>query len=137
LGLILMFLYPATSPVQAAEAEWNQYRENSSNNPVIENDQLDANIQKNIRTKNEVRSTPVIIEDRIFGGNHDTGELSAFNLETGELLWENQAPNWVHSEMIYVDDQIFVGYGNRSMQDESGIRGTGESGMMSLDPDTG
>lgn len=137
LGLLLMFLYPISSPVQAAEVEWNQFRENSANNPVLENDQLEKNLRNKIETKNEVRSTPVIIEDRIFVGNHDTGELSAFDLETGDLLWENQAPNWVHSEMIYVDDQIFVGYGNRSMQDEGGIRGTGESGMMSLDPDTG
>ncbi len=115
LGLLLMFLYPISSPVQAAEVEWNQFRENSANNPVLENDQLEKNLRNKIETKNEVRSTPVIIEDRIFVGNHDTGELSAFDLETGDLLWESSLGkgrmiphNKSGAPMLY-EDRVYVG----------------------------
>lgn len=117
------------------QRDWTQYRFNSSNNPVIDNNELDL-FNQPIKTTNQIRSTPVVADNKVFVGNHKSGKLYAFNLNTGELLWKNQAPNWVHSEMIYVDGQLFVGYGNRYFQD-SGLRGTGESGLLSLDPDNG
>src|SRR5699024_660067 len=72
----------------------------------------------------------------MFVGNHNSGDLFAFNVLTGEKLWQNKAPNWVHSEMIYHDGRVFVGFGNRFFQD-NGIRGTGESGVMALDAESG
>ncbi|WP_053070596.1 PQQ-binding-like beta-propeller repeat protein [Halomonas sp. PR-M31] len=135
--LIITSWPPAYSAVAVTEDSktWPQYRLNPKNNPVVTNDAL-SGIASVFTTDNEVRSTPVVVGNRIYIGNHDSGNLQAFNLESGERLWKNRAPNWVHSEMIYADDQLFVGYGNRFYQDEQ-IRGTDESGVLSLDPETG
>lgn len=141
-GLLLftLLLIFTTSSVTNAEKtfgpdEWEQYRMNSDKNAVYENgsDALDA---KTFKTANEVRSTPVIVGDRLFIGNHDSGELFAFDVNTGEKIWEEQAPNWIHSEMIYHDEKVFVGFGNRFFQD-NGIRGTEESGVLALDAESG
>src|SRR5699024_810525 len=79
---------------------------------------------------------PVIVNNNLFIGNHDTGELFAFDVTTGEELWKNKAPNWVHSEMIYQNGLVYVGYGNRFFQ-ENGVRGTGDNGILALDAETG
>src|SRR5699024_3316539 len=69
-------------------------------------------------------------------GNHDTGELQAYDLKTGNELWQGQAPNWVHSEMVYADGVVVVGLGNRFFS-HNAIRGTKESGVLGLDAATG
>ena len=83
-----------------------------------------------------MRATPTITDGKMFVGNHDSGYLQAFDLASGEQLWQAQAPNWVHSEMVHREGSVMVGYGNRTMG-EDGIRGTGDSGVLSLDADTG
>ncbi|GGK01589.1 hypothetical protein GCM10007063_24850 [Lentibacillus kapialis] len=115
--------------------EWLQYRLNSDKNAVFDNgsEPLDNQI---FETEDEIRSTPVVVGNKLFVGNHNTGDLFAFDLETGEQLWHNQAPNWVHSEMIYHEGTVFVGFGNRYFQD-SGVRGTEESGVLALDAESG
>lgn len=115
--------------------EWTQYRINSDKNAVYNNgsNPLDYHV---FNTANEVRATPVIVGNKMFIGNHDSGELFAFDIESGEKLWENKAPNWIHSEMIYHDGLVYVGYGNRFFQD-NGIRGEGDNGILALDADTG
>jgi len=45
------------------------------------------------KTANEVRATPVIVGTHLYIGNHNTGDLFAFDVQTGEKLWQNQAPN--------------------------------------------
>lgn len=115
--------------------EWNQYRLNSDKNAVFDNGSEPLEFQT-LETADEIRSTPVVVGNRLFVGNHNTGDLFAFDLTTGEELWHNQAPNWVHSEMIFQDGKVFVGFGNRYFQD-NGIRGTGESGILALDADEG
>lgn len=118
--------------------DWTQYRHTHTNNTHVTSG-LDQIYNGAIQTANEVRATPVVADGKIFVGNHDSGELQAFDLASGDLLWQEQAPNWVHSEMIYADGRIFVGFGNRFFDPThpEGIRGTGESGVLSLDPDTG
>lgn len=124
------------SPAVSAETEdWTQYRSAATNNANVSTG-LDSMYTGAVSTANEVRATPVIADGRMFVGNHDSGELQAFDLATGKQLWESQAPNWVHSEMIYRDGQVFVGFGNRYAKDDS-IRGTGQSGVLSLDAETG
>lgn len=115
--------------------EWHQYRLSSDKNAVFNNksEPLEYTV---FETANEVRSTPVVVDNNLYIGNHDTGELFAFDIHSGEKLWENQAPNWIHSEMIYHDEKVYVGIGNRFFQD-NGIRGTGENGVLALDAETG
>lgn len=134
---LLFFICIILPDLVSAETndDWTQYRFNTKNNPVIKNDSLEQ-VESVISTDDEIRSTPVVVGNRVFVGNHNSGNLYAFDLETGKLLWQNEAPNWVHSEMIYVNNQLFVGYGNRFPR-ENEIRGTGASGLLSLDPDTG
>lgn len=121
----------------AQTGDWTQYRHASTNNTHIDTG-LDQIYTGALPTANQVRATPVVADGKVFVGNHDSGELQAFDLVTGELLWQEQAPNWVHSEMIYSGRQIFVGFGNRYFQGGAdNFRGTGESGVLSLDPDTG
>jgi len=115
--------------------EWHQYRMKGDKNAVFDNGSDPLESQK-FKTVNEVRATPVIVGDQLFIGNHDSGELLAFDVNSGEKLWENEAPNWIHSEMIYHNGKVYVGFGNRFFQD-NGIRGTEESGVLALDADSG
>ncbi|WP_159438153.1 outer membrane protein assembly factor BamB family protein [Salimicrobium flavidum] len=140
-GLCLAFVLCVigAGSVQASPSigpdEWHQYRMNEQNNPVY-NSEYSKEFDQYIETDGEVRSTPVVIGNKIFIGNHGTGTLQAYNLVIENQNWETSAPNWVHSEMIYNDEQLFVGYGNRMFQ-SSELRGTGESGVMSVDSKTG
>lgn len=105
--ILIIILFSGTHFASAiSNDEWTQYRLNSKNNPVISNHK--GIFDTSLKTNNEIRSTPVVVDDRIYVGNHDSGDVSAYNLETGELKWHKQAPNWVHSEMIDVDGKIFV-----------------------------
>lgn len=119
--------------------EWTQYRLNSQNNPVYNNGNID-DLKENFKTDNEIRSTPVIVENYMFIGNHGSGSLNAFDMTTGEQLWKKDAPNWIHSEMVYEDGNVFVGYGNRYFNRNVGepyVRGSRESGIMALDAESG
>ena len=130
-------LVGAIAPAHSQTGDWSQYRQTATNNTHIDSG-LPHIFSGAIPTANEVRSTPVVADGTVFVGNHDTGELQAFDLVTGAQLWQAQAPNWVHSEMLHVDGRIVVGYGDRFFPDRvEGNRGSGESGVLGLDPDTG
>lgn len=115
--------------------EWTQYRLNSENNPVYHSG-FDGVIEDVINTNDEIRSTPVIVGNTVFIGNHNTGDIFSYDLIDKKMNWQAQAPNWIHSEIIHANDQLFVGFGNRYFQAD-GTRGTGESGLVSLDPTSG
>lgn len=134
LGLVAaVFISPAAAETQS-DGEWLQYRHVATKNAVITADS--EVFTGTLSTPNQVRATPVVADGKVFVGNHDSGDLQAFDLSSGEQLWHAQAPNWVHSEMIYHDGRVYVGYGNRFFQD-NGLRGTGESGVLCLDAETG
>ncbi|HET7369580.1 MAG TPA: PQQ-binding-like beta-propeller repeat protein [Gammaproteobacteria bacterium] len=119
--------------------QWTQYRMGPTSNALYRDpgaaaeQVLPAHVY---HTPAPLRATPVIANGRLYIGNHKTGGLQAFDLVSGRLLWHNQAPNWVHSEMIYAGGLLYVGYGDR-MFITSWLRGEGPSGVMALDPDTG
>lgn len=115
--------------------EWTQYRMYSDKNTVIDSGHEPLDYMK-LATKEEVRATPVVADGKVFIGNHDSGEIMAFDLEKDRKIWEETAPNWVHSETIYHEGTVYVGYGNRNFS-EDGSRGTGTSGVMALDAETG
>lgn len=129
---------PAGPAAASPGDSWTQYRKVATN---------DAHVRTHggqvftgaIETDNQVRATPVVADGKVFVGNHDSGVLQAFDLATGEEIWRAQAPNWVHSEMLYQDGRVYVGFGNRYPTDGSwqNGRGTGRSGVMSLDADDG
>ena len=130
-------LLTGLAPAHAQTGDWTQYRRDATNNTHVTSGLAEI-YSGAIATANEVRATPVVAHGKVFVGNHDSGELQAFDLVTGELLWQAQAPNWVHSEMIHSGGQLFVGFGNRfASGGPDGYRGTGESGVLSLDPDSG
>ncbi|GAM16253.1 cell surface protein [Mesobacillus selenatarsenatis SF-1] len=116
-------------------SEWSQYRLNPENNPVYHSE-FDSRLKDIINTGDEIRSTPVVIGNNVFIGNHNSGGIYSYNLINKKMNWQTKAPNWIHSEIINVNNQLFVGFGNRFYQ-EDGSRGTGKSGLMSLDPKSG
>lgn len=138
LCITLILLFTMSMPVQAqlGPDEWTQYRLNPENNPVYNRGEMKDTLNLKLKTENEIRSTPVVIENNVYVGNHNSGDIYSYNLNNGKLNWKSQAPNWIHSEIIYVNDQLFAGYGNRFFQ-KDGTRGTEESGLLSLDPQTG
>ncbi|WP_020008082.1 PQQ-binding-like beta-propeller repeat protein [Salinicoccus albus] len=115
--------------------EWSQYRLQPDKNAVIDTGDAPLSYME-LETEEEVRATPVVADGKLFAGNHNSGDLMAFDLATGERVWENQAPNWVHSESIYHEGTVYVGYGNRNFR-ESGIRGTGDNGILAIDAQSG
>lgn len=120
---------------------WPEYRLTTTNNAVFDNGGS-ARPDSHFETSDQVRATPVIVGNHLYIGNHETGGLFAFDLRTGKTLWDNDnphwrhAPNWVHSDMIYADGRLYAGYGNRMFQSAE-VRGTGENGVMAVDPETG
>lgn len=122
-------------------SEWRQYRMHPSHNAVFD-DGGPALPTAFYRTGDQVRANPVVIGDRLFIGNHLTGGMFSFDAKTTKALWHDDnpwfrhAPNWIHSDMVYVKDRIYVGYGNRVFESAT-VRGTGESGVMAVDPKTG
>ncbi|TAA72880.1 hypothetical protein D2909_04355 [Planococcus salinarum] len=136
--MIIMISVSCMAPAFAEDfgpSEWHQYRLNSENNPVYHSD-FDGVMEETIDTNDEVRSTPVIVGNNVFIGNHNTGDIYSYDLVNEEMNWQAQAPNWIHSEIIHANDQLFVGFGNRYFQ-AGGTRGTGKSGLVSLDPESG
>ncbi|TLS35606.1 hypothetical protein FCL54_19725 [Pseudalkalibacillus caeni] len=139
LAVILAFIMG--QPVNAADEkkigpeEWTQYRLNSQNNPVY-NDGEEVELDTTFKTDNQIRSTPVVTGNNIYIGNHESGMIYSYDLHTKELNWKNQAPNWIHSELISSGGKLFVGYGNRFYQ-KPGLRGTEESGILCLDAESG
>lgn len=141
--LISVVLVATLSTQAFAEgpSEWCQYRMHPSHNAVFD-DGGKPLPSAFYQTSDQVRANPVIVGDRLFVGNHLTGGMFAFDAKTTKLLWNDDrpwfrhAPNWIHSDMIFVNDRIYVGYGNRVFQSET-VRGTGESGVMAVDPKTG
>ncbi|WP_051353205.1 PQQ-binding-like beta-propeller repeat protein [Thalassobacillus devorans] len=134
--LLYLLIAPAGAWAAFGPDEWLEYRLNDSNNPVFNQEGVKPLEATTFETEDEIRSTPVVAGDRMFVGNHNTGGMFAFDIKTGEQLWQNQAPNWIHSEMIYHDGTVYVGYGNRFFQG-NGLRGTGKSGVMAVDAETG
>ncbi|WP_181349242.1 PQQ-binding-like beta-propeller repeat protein [Thalassobacillus sp. CUG 92003] len=133
----ICLIFPALTKAQFGPSDWTEYRLYDTNNPVFDSDDdIPPLPAQKFKTNDEIRSTPVVVGNRIFIGNHNTGDMFAYDILTGEKLWTNQAPNWIHSEMIYKNGTLFVGFGNRFFQ-ENGIRGTEESGIMAVDAESG
>lgn len=144
--MTVVLLFFAVSQVSMAAAfgppEWPQYRLSATHNAVYVNPSVPALPSAHYSTDNAIKANPVIVGDRLYVGNHLTGGLFAFNVRRVKVLWDNDnpwfrhAPNWVHSDMIVVANRIFVGYGNRIFRNAH-VRGTGESGVLALNPKTG
>lgn len=120
-------------------AEWTQYRMDPTSNAVYRDHGAasgKAMPSRIYHTNAPIRATPVIVDGRLYIGNHKDGGLQAFDLKTGRMLWHNRAPNWVHSEMTEAGGMIYVGYGDREFV-TAWLRGEGPSGVLALDPDTG
>lgn len=117
--------------------EWTQYRLTPEKNPVIETGGSVEPFVGGFRLGDQIRATPVVVGDRLYVGTHNSGTLHAFDLGTGEELWEAGAPNWIHSEMIYADGTVYVGYGDRGEKRDDGHRGDGPGGVLALDARTG
>ncbi|KAB7705903.1 PQQ-binding-like beta-propeller repeat protein [Bacillus aerolatus] len=141
---LLLFLITG-SVVQANQdmtsfgpTEWEQYRINTSNNAVFSNGNTRTTTQT-YKTSDEVRANPVIVENSLYVGTHNTGDLYSFDVFSGKINWKAQVPNWIHTDAIYADDLVFVGYGNRKFANPylQKIRGTGESGVAAFDAKTG
>lgn len=138
--LVTVLLMVGISPAAVGQPdfgpeEWHQYRMHNDKNAVFDNDSEPLDYRE-FETANEVRATPVFAHNTMFIGKHESGKLFAFDVRTGEELWRNEAPNWIHSEMIHHDGTVYVGFGNRYPRDND-IRGTGENGVLALDAETG
>lgn len=132
---------PLSPPIVAADSSgWAPYRSAATNNANVASGVADVHTGT-IATANKVRAMPVVAGGKLLVGNHGSGELQAFDLATGELSWQRKAPNRVHSEMIYRDGRVFVRFGNRCDKDSTvgdvRVRGTGESGILGFDAETG
>ncbi|MFE7629972.1 PQQ-binding-like beta-propeller repeat protein [Kocuria sp. NPDC057446] len=126
----------AAAPVESPE-EWTQYRLTPEKNPVIETDGSVVPAEGGFELPDEVRASPVVVGDRLYVGTHGSGTLHAFDLGTGEQLWQAQAPNWIHSEMLVSEGTVYVGYGDRGQERGDGLRGDGPGGVLALDAETG
>ncbi|HET7308428.1 MAG TPA: PQQ-binding-like beta-propeller repeat protein [Gammaproteobacteria bacterium] len=118
---------------------WTQYRMGPTSNAVYRDPGAtgDKALPSHVyHTKAPLRATPVIVNGRLYIGNHKTGGLQAFDLLSGRMLWHNKAPNWVHSEMTDAGGLLYVGYGDRVFV-TPWLRGEGPSGVLALNPDTG
>lgn len=142
LGLLLLGVAASAAASSAlGPSQWTQYRMNPTNNAVFDNGGGTLP-DRHFGIGDQVRATPVIVGNRLFIGAHESGGMFSFNVVTGKKYWGNlgptwrHAPNWIHSDMIFANGHIFVGYGNRIF-DSDRVRGTGASGVLGVDPKTG
>ena len=143
LGLIMVFgfsllVQAEENPSPYGPESWEQYRLDTSNNAVYSSEDSRA-IEKIYTTGDEVRSNPVIVGDSLYVGNHSSGDFYAFDLFSGAVNWKTSLPNWIHTDSIYQDGLLYVGYGNRKFEDpfKQKVRGTGESGVAAINARTG
>ncbi len=115
---------------------WPQYRLYPSHNAVYDKGKTPLSM-RSFHTVDEVRSTPVVVGKELLIGNHGSGDLFSFDLDTTAVRWHAKADNWIHSEMIATRHRVFVGYGNRDWGADPHIRGTGKSGILALSRHTG
>ncbi|MHB1950983.1 MAG: PQQ-binding-like beta-propeller repeat protein [Acidiferrobacteraceae bacterium] len=143
--IALLLLLALTGPARAASfgpPEWPQYRLNPTHNAVFVRRAELALPDAHYHTDGPIKANPVIVGNRLYVGNHLSGGLFAFRIQPIKVLWDDDnpwfrhAPNWVHSDMIFVDGRLFLGYGNRVFRSAQ-VRGTGESGVLALNPRTG
>lgn len=127
-----------------AHADWRQYRHGADRNAVVATDLGVASDHiTELTTPEGVRATPTVIERDLLVGNNNSGTLQRIDPRTGDTRWQAAAPNWVHSEMVWAGDTVVVGYGNRYFTSDADpavpnyARGTGDSGILALDADTG
>ncbi|MGH8161232.1 MAG: PQQ-binding-like beta-propeller repeat protein, partial [Gammaproteobacteria bacterium] len=142
LAACMAFQWPtAMAETAFGPAQWTQYRMRATHNAVFSNGSPTLP-DGHFPTAGEVRATPVVVDNRLYVGNHLNGALFAFDVRTGKELWGNlspywrHAPNWVHDDMIYVAGRVYLGYGNRVFKNAN-VRGTGASGVMAVNPATG
>lgn len=141
-ALLLLVVAQTSMAAALGPPDWPQYRFSATHNAVYVNPSVPPLPNARFHTDNEIKANPVIVGNRLYVGNHLTGGLFAFNVRRVKTLWDDNypwfrhAPNWVHSDMIAVAGRIFVGYGNRVFRSAQ-VRGTGESGVLALNPKTG
>jgi len=120
LSIIALSIISYAIPVFAEDigpSEWSQYRLNSENNPVYHSE-FNSILEDTINTNDQIRSTPVIVGNTAYIGNHNTGDIYSYDLKNKKMNWQAKAPNWIHSELIYMNNQLFVGYGNRFFHED-------------------
>ncbi|MES1924098.1 PQQ-binding-like beta-propeller repeat protein [Salinisphaera sp. T31B1] len=140
IGLLLIGLALAVP----ARADWLQYRDGADRNAVVDT-QLAAPTDRvsALPTPDEVRATPTVYDGDLLVGNHLAGALQRIDPATGTDRWSLNAPNWVHSEIVWAGKIGVVGYGNRYFPSDDDpnevnyVRGTGASGVIALDLDDG
>lgn len=136
-GLILLAALPA-------QADWLQYRNGADRNAQVD---VDLGVPDDrittLETPEGVRATPTVIDRDLLIGNNIKGTVQRIDPRSGRTLWQQVAPNWVHSEMVWSGDTAVVGYGNRYFSADADpkvpnyARGTGASGVLALDAKTG
>lgn len=112
---------------------WKQYGMNENNNA-----QFVATVE------NTSWSSPLagashggvsLVKGNLYVGDN-ANEVSALNAKTGKKVWTTKLNNQVMTQPLVVNDSVFVGTGNNQFQ-PSGIRGTGDNEIASLNTKTG
>src|SRR5699024_260504 len=89
-----------------------------------------------LEEKEDVSASPVVLGCKVFSGKHDSGEIMSFDLADFRKIAEQNAQERNHTEAVYYEVKVYVRYGNRHFKAD-GTRGTGASGVMALDAETG
>lgn len=134
--LVLLALLTGCAATPYGPTTWPQYRLQPNHNAVFDNKAKPLPM-RSFHTANEVRTTPVVVGNELLVGNHGSGDLFSFDLDTTAVRWHAKADNWIHSEMIATRHRIFVGYGNRDWGSNPLVRGTGKSGILALSRHSG
>ncbi|WP_110667736.1 PQQ-binding-like beta-propeller repeat protein [Salinicola halophilus] len=91
----------------------------------------------------DVRTVPTAFAGDLLVGNQDSGALKRLDPVSGEIRWQLQAPNWIHSDIAWERGVGVLGYGNRfpSRRALGGGNaepfGSGKSGLLAVDLETG
>jgi len=132
--------YPAASKTTYGPKSWTQYRGTPSHNAVFTNRHPTVTtIAPTFPVGGSIASNPVITHGRLYIGNltgRTKGNITAFDVATGKRLWQTATPNQVMSDIVYADDILYAGYGNKYF-DARDVRGTGHSGVLALSARTG
>ena len=126
------------APVSSAAlplSEWREYRGDPQNSGVC--CAGSGAFQWDVDLGTEIRATPAIAGSLLILGAHGTGELTALDRRSGDLVWRTAAPNWIHNDPVVKQHIVIVGFGDNTPSSSFRVYGSPPSGIAAYEESTG
>ena len=116
-------------------SEWSQERGSADRRGIALAPPIAA--RWDTRVGGSLRAAAGIGYPYVIVGAHGTGWLGALDVESGAILWNTRAVNWIHQNPLISRGRVFVGLGDRARLLAGDAVGLGVQGVAAHDLATG